>query len=208
MPTYVVRLWLPDRPGTLGQVAAAIGSADADVIGIEILERGAGMAIDELMVSVPEGRSADDVVAALAKVDGVAVEDVHSIAADRPDHGVMALGVVAAFLEAGEERRLDVICDEALKMLEADWVAVVDVAASRVTSASGVVPDTSWLIAFLTGTAHLPASVRSEHTPSDVVWTSLGESGLAMAGERRGRAFRERERQQLDLIGRVAGAVL
>jgi UTP:GlnB (protein PII) uridylyltransferase len=84
MPTYVVRLWLPDRPGTLGQVAAAIGSADADVIGIEILERGAGMAIDELMVSVPEGRSADDVVAALAKVDGVAVEDVHSIAATTP----------------------------------------------------------------------------------------------------------------------------
>jgi len=44
--TVVMRLWLPDLPGTLGRVAAAIGRANGDVIGIEILERGAGMAID------------------------------------------------------------------------------------------------------------------------------------------------------------------
>ena len=51
MQTYVLRLWLPDIPGTLGRVAAAIGEANGDVIGIEILERGAGMAIDELIVT-------------------------------------------------------------------------------------------------------------------------------------------------------------
>jgi hypothetical protein len=207
MPTFVVRLWLPDRPGTLGRVAAAIGSVEADVVGIEILERGAGMAIDEVTIVLPEGRATDDVAVALMKVDGVAVEDIHQIDGDRPDHGVMALGVVANLLEAGD-RKLEVLCRDATSLLESDWFAVIDVSASRVESKHGAIPDVAWLMAFLSGTAHLPPRARSEHTPSDIIWSTLGGSGLAMAGERRGRAFRERERQQLDLIGRVVGAVL
>jgi UTP:GlnB (protein PII) uridylyltransferase len=156
MSHYVIRLWLPDRPGTLGRVAAAIGSAQADVVGIEILERGAGMAIDEVTVSLPEGRSPDDVVAALSSVEGVAVEDLHEIDADRPDHGVMALAVVAAVLESGPESRWRTLCDEASELLEADWLAVVDLATSVVQAAHGTIPDTAWLVAFLAGTSHLP----------------------------------------------------
>ncbi len=60
MQTYVLRLWLPDIPGTLGRVAAAIGAANGDVIGIEILERGASMAIDELIVTLPIGDAGHD----------------------------------------------------------------------------------------------------------------------------------------------------
>src|SRR5687767_13200202 len=54
MALYVVRLWLPDRPGALGQVASRIGAVRGDVVGIEILERGAGRAIDELVVRLPD----------------------------------------------------------------------------------------------------------------------------------------------------------
>jgi len=39
MDTFVVRLWLPDRPGALGQVASRIGAVHGDVVGIKILER-------------------------------------------------------------------------------------------------------------------------------------------------------------------------
>lgn len=53
MNAYVVRVWLPDRPGALGQVASRIGAVRGDVVGIEILERGGGSAIDELVVSLP-----------------------------------------------------------------------------------------------------------------------------------------------------------
>ena len=52
--TYVVRVWMPDRPGALGQVASRIGAVGGDVVGIDILERGAGRAIDELVVELPD----------------------------------------------------------------------------------------------------------------------------------------------------------
>lgn len=203
MSAHVIRLWLPDRPGTLGRVAAAIGSVGADVTGIEILERGAGMAIDEVTIEVPDTTSVDDVVVALARVDGVAVEDVRRLDDERLDHGVMGLSVLADFIESSGD--VDVLVAGLRRLLEADWVAVVDRGRSAVIVASGEVPDPSWLVAFLAGTIHLDDG-GSEHTPSDVIWAHLAGTDLSFAAERRGRAFRAREREQVSAIGRAAGA--
>src|SRR3712207_3240883 len=93
--SYVVRVWLPDRPGALGQVASRIGAVRGDVIGIDILERGAGRAIDELVVVLP----GDDLVDVLAKevneVDGVDVEDIHPWRHDHPDPSFAVLEAAA-----------------------------------------------------------------------------------------------------------------
>ena len=53
MSVYVVRIWLPDRPGALGAAASRTGAVRGDLVGIDILERGAGRAIDELSSSCP-----------------------------------------------------------------------------------------------------------------------------------------------------------
>lgn len=206
--SFVVRLWLPDRPGTLGRVAAAIGRAGGDVIGIEILERGAGMAIDELTVQVDGDDpvvAVDSVVAELATVDGVAVEDVHRVETDRPEPGVLALDVVSGFVTAGSHR-IEVLCRGLRHLLEADWVAVVDTERADLQVTDGRVPDPAWLVAFLVGTNHLPSA--ADHTPSDVVWAPFVGTSFIVAAERSGRAFRARERQQVERIGRIVGAVL
>ncbi|MTB02371.1 MAG: ACT domain-containing protein, partial [Actinobacteria bacterium] len=52
--TYILRVWMPDRPGALGALASRIGAVGGDVTGIDILERGAGRAIDELVVELPD----------------------------------------------------------------------------------------------------------------------------------------------------------
>ena len=205
--SFVIRLWLPDRPGTLGRVAAAIGRAGGDVVGIEILERGAGMAIDELTVLVGEPSVMDAVIAELSTVDGVAVEDVHPVEPDRPEHGVLALDVVSAVVSVTDaSRRLTLLCRGLGELLEAEWIAVVDTQSRTVVIEEGKVPDPAWLIAFLVGTNHLPSA--ADHTPSDVIWAPLSGTDLVVAAERAGRAFRARERQQVERIGRIVGAVL
>lgn len=205
--SFVIRLWLPDRPGTLGRVAAAIGRAGGDVVGIEILERGAGMAIDELTVLVGEPSVMDAVITELSTVDGVAVEDVHPVEPDRPEHGVLALDVVSAVVSVTDaSRRLALLCRGLGELLEAEWIAVVDTESRTVVIEEGSVPDPAWLIAFLVGTNHLPSA--ADHTPSDVIWAPLSGTDLVVAAERAGRAFRARERQQVERIGRIVGAVL
>ena len=74
METYVVRVWVPDRPGALGQVASRIGAVRGDVVGIDILERGGGRAIDELVVMLPSDDVVDLLVAEISQVDEAAVE--------------------------------------------------------------------------------------------------------------------------------------
>ena len=75
METYVLRVWLPDRPGALGAVASRIGAVKGDVIGIEILETGAGQAVDELVVRLPDATLVDLLVNEVRQVDGVRVGD-------------------------------------------------------------------------------------------------------------------------------------
>ena len=76
MIMVVVRVWLPDRPGALGQVASRIGAVRGDVLGIEILERGADRVVDELTVSLPSAELVPLLTSEVDAVDGVSVEDV------------------------------------------------------------------------------------------------------------------------------------
>ena len=89
--TIVVRVWMPDRPGALGQVASRIGAVRGDVLAIEILEQGGGRAIDELTVLLPD----DDLIVLLAAevdaVDGVSVESIRIVDPDRTDASLSAL---------------------------------------------------------------------------------------------------------------------
>ena len=39
MANFVVRVWLPDRPGALGLVASRIGAIGGDIVGVDVLER-------------------------------------------------------------------------------------------------------------------------------------------------------------------------
>src|SRR5256885_6939794 len=104
METYVVRVWLPDRPGALGAVASRIGAVRGDVEGIEILERGGGRAVDDLVVALPEPELVDLLIAEVGQVDGVDVEDVRALGEIPHEPGLMALATAARLAEAKEPK--------------------------------------------------------------------------------------------------------
>ena len=208
MQTYVLRLWLPDFPGTLGRVAAAIGQAGGDVIGIEILERGAGMAIDELIVVIPSDaeNAMEQLIAEVSQVEGVAVEDVHTVALDRPDQSVLALGTAARIMESPRDERLEATCELVREMLESDWCTIMRRGTAIPLAVSGDVPDLPWVVAFLAGTTHLAGDAAHEHTPADIAWAPLDLlDAVIVIGRIRG-AFRLRERQHVTLIARIVSS--
>src|SRR3954452_4548491 len=106
MESYVVRLWLPDRPGALGAVASRIGAVRGDVVGIDILERGAGRAIDELIVELPSEDLLDLLIEEIAQVDGVDVEDVRPLPTPLGDARLDALDTAALLVEQDTVRDL------------------------------------------------------------------------------------------------------
>ena len=136
MITVVVRVWMPDRPGALGQVASRIGAVRGDVLGIEILEQGAGRVIDELTVSLPELALIPLLTAEVDAVDGVSVENTRVVDDDRTDPNLAALATGAALAECSPEDRLDVLCSgvqrlgEAVTALSADRLAALALAST------------------------------------------------------------------------------
>lgn len=204
--TLVARLWLPDVPGTLGLVAAAIGRAGGDVSGIEILERAPGVAVDELLIEIPDDRSVEDLVNEVAAVAGVDIEDVHEVDSHRVDQSILALEVAAQIAQSPLANRIDVVCSSIRALLEADWCSVID--SESIRARSGTVPDEAWLSAFVGGIGHLSESASLEYTPSDVAWAPLAQQGSYVVCGRKQRAFRRRERQHLVLIARIADSTL
>jgi hypothetical protein len=204
--TYIVRVWIPDRPGALGQVASRIGALRGDVVGIEILERGGGRAIDELVVTLPSPDVVDLLVAEIGQVDDAAVEEVRPLDGPLPEAGILALEIAARVVEAPAEQRLALFCAELMHLVGAHWVSAVVLASHEQPVAIGEVPSAAWIAAFVEGSNHLPPEAHAE-APHDLAWVVLSQRGIAVALGRSGIAFRARERQQVALLGRLVDAL-
>lgn len=72
--SYLLRVALPDVPGSLGRLASAIGSAGGNIDAIEIVERTAdGRAIDDVFLANEQGVMPDSIVSACTSLEGVDV---------------------------------------------------------------------------------------------------------------------------------------
>lgn len=78
--TYLLRVVLPDRPGTLGALASALGAEGADILSVDVVERSDGAAVDDLVVDMPASRPPDVLITAAESVRGVVVESVRPFA--------------------------------------------------------------------------------------------------------------------------------
>ncbi len=202
--TVVVRVWLPDRPGALGQVASRIGAVRGDVLAIEVLEVGAGRVIDELVVALPGADLVELMVNEVHAIDGVSVEHVRPVDGPHTESGVLALSLAAelAETEPGAER-LGALAHGVARLAEADWAMVA--AAGEILAATGETPAADWVSALLAGSRHL----GDPHvTSGEILWADLPTSGMWLAAERRGRPVHDRERVRLDLYARIADALL
>lgn len=206
MPAFVLRIWLPDRPGVLGAVATRIGAVGGDVTGIDILERDRGVAVDELVVELPEERLLDPMVAEAGGVPGVKVESVLPSLAPRGDPRLDALETAASLVGHHDVAGLLAgLVERSRKGFDADWVVVMDVASRIYLEKSGQGPTPLWLAAFAAGHRLRDRSEDEEAGgPADLAWATMDIANLVVALGRLQRPFRARERLQLAVLVRIA----
>jgi hypothetical protein len=206
METFIVRVWLPDRPGALGAVASRIGALRGDVVGIEILERGGGRAIDELVVQLPDATVMGLLVSEIAEVDGVDVEDVRPAPGAPADQRLDALDTAAVLVGATTQAALiGELVARAHEVFEAEWAAAVDTERALVAAAVGSPPPAAWLAAFVAGSRSSALVAAGDRGPDDATWSALEGTAVAVVLGRRGRPFRARERRELSALARIAG---
>lgn len=143
MPSYLLRVELEDRPGSLGSLAVALGSVGADILSLDVVERGPGYAIDDLVVDLPPGAMPDTLISAAEARPGVRVDSI------RPHTGLLEahrelelIDHVAAAADRGQ--KIQVLVDEAPRVLRVGWCTVVELGADgpqRVAGSPGA-PET------------------------------------------------------------------
>lgn len=145
---FLLRVELPDVPGSLGRLASSIGEAGGDIEAIEIVEkRHDGTAVDDVLLEMAPGSMPDSIVSACNAIDGVRVIWISRYAAG----GNLFLDLEAVEeLTANPAEALDRLIDLLPITFRADFAA-------RVSDTQGVV-------------------YATEAAPSGLTWVSMGRA--------------------------------
>ncbi|MBB3085882.1 ACT domain-containing protein [Geodermatophilus sabuli] len=121
--SYLLRLVVPDRPGILGAVATALGTAGIDIVSVDVLERGGGVAVDDIVVDLPSDRLPDSLITLAHAVDGVQVESLRPFAGPLDTHRELEL--LESLARAGEGTAVKLLAAELPRVFHSGWAAVL-----------------------------------------------------------------------------------
>lgn len=191
---FLLRVELPDVPGSLGRLATAIGMAGGDIEAIEIVSKHHdGTAVDDVLLEMAPGAMPDSVVSACDAIDGVRVVWISRYGAG---------GNIFLDLEAVEEltaeptRALDRLVELVPVVFRADWAARVSKTDGVVTATGAAPADVAW-----TKLEH-PALLPSEDDNAVLCGARVDGREVIVVGRRGGPPFLDSE---LARLGHLVG---
>ena len=196
---FLLRVELPDVPGSLGRLASAIGEAGGDIEAIEIVEKrhDDGTAVDDVLLELPPGAMPDTIVSACNLLPGVHVVWISRYAAG----GNLFLDLEAVEdLTANPDEALDRLVDLLPVTFRADWAARVHRVHGLRHATEATPPD----LAF----HELVRTERLEVVGDDVnvmVAARLGGNEIVVVGRRGGPEFLDSE---VARVGHLAGLAM
>jgi hypothetical protein len=192
--SFLIRVQLPDSPGILGAVASALGTVGADILSVDVVERGGGTAVDDLVVELPTGRLPDALITAAESVEGVEVDAVRPYAGVLDTHRELELVEEIAEQPASG---LQTLAEGVPRIIRAGWALVVGHSGDTAhrLAASTAAPE-----AELTNLPWMPLEratvLDAEDTWIPATWKELGTELAATPLGKPGRAL---------LVGRPGG---
>ncbi len=169
-----MRVALPDRPGSLGAVATALGTVKADINAVEIVEKYEGFAVDDFMLDLPPGIQPDALITVCTSIPGVEVLWLSHY----PERwGLQGDVDVLNHMTEYAERAEEILTLESPEVFRVTWAALIDRDRRAVTLKTDLAPDLD-----SGGVARLGALdvVRSDELPEG--WLpGWGETLIAVA---------------------------
>jgi hypothetical protein len=213
--SYLLRLVVPDRPGTLGAVATSLGASGIDIVSVDVVERSHGVAVDDIVVELPADRVADSLITAAMAVPGVQVESLRPFAGPLDTH--RELDLLEALAPAGEGTA-KVLAAELPRVFRSGWAVVLSGPGTdaRLLAASDAAPSLEgvrlpWLP--MRSPLLLPSEgdwvpQRWQELAVEMMAAPLGDEGTAvLLGRSGGPAFRRSELLRLTHLTGIAATV-
>lgn len=141
---YLIRILLPDTPGSLGRLAEAIGEVGGNIQSVDVVEVfPEGTVMDDLVVSLPQHVMADALITAAHAIEGVEVDSLRPFSGtvDRRGQIKMLADVAGASTHSDLLAQLVANIPRVLTSTWAILLQVKDGTAQRVTASPAAPED-------------------------------------------------------------------
>ncbi len=143
---FLMRVTLPDRPGSLGAVATAMGRVGGDINAVEIVEKADGVVVDDFIVDLPPNQLPESLVTACQHLEGVRVEWISRY----PEGGGLQSDLEALErMTADPANAAETLVSLCPVVFRSHWALLLDVTTDdvRATSATTLAPDVTPTVA-------------------------------------------------------------
>ncbi|OHR32607.1 amino acid-binding ACT domain protein [Corynebacterium sp. HMSC074C05] len=124
--SYLLRIQLPDEPGALGYVAAALGEVEGDIRSVDVVDYGAnGVVVDDIVVDLPMGLLPDTLITAAQSISGVEVDSIRPFSGSVDRRGQIALLAKFSQHTKNLDRALGDVVDGLPQTMTAGWAIVL-----------------------------------------------------------------------------------
>lgn len=120
--SYLLRVQLPDRPGSLGSLAVALGSVGADIVSFDVVHRSDGIVVDDLVVDIAPGKLPDTLITAAERLTDVHVDSIRPFSGLLDGHRELELVDRVA---GATNDRVQVLVEGVPKAMRVAWCLVI-----------------------------------------------------------------------------------
>lgn len=200
--SYLLRVQLPDVPGSLGRLATAIGAAGGNIDAIEIVSRSEGSAVDDVFLAGDTTVMPDSIVSACQQLGGVEVLWISRYAAGT--NLFLDLEAVEAMTQAPQEAA-NTLVDLVPQVFRADW----GVRARRNGNGLEILHRTSAAPAELPDKTPWPAERVADAVIDELLLLAapLGADEAVVIARRGGPEFMDSELARLRHLVQLAGSI-
>ena len=219
--SYLLRIQLPDEPGTLGYVAAALGEVEGDIRSVDVVDYGAnGVVVDDIVVDLPMGLLPDTLITAAQSISGVEVDSIRPFSGSVDRRGQIALLAKFSQHTKNLDRALGDVVDGLPQTMTAGWAIVLGEQSDghwvRRASSTAAPEDNGRTL------PEAPIDSPRNLDPDEETWlpedwtvmdssiaaTPMGEGLVLVIGRPGGPDFLPSEVEHLGRIGTIVGAII
>lgn len=222
--SYLIRVMLPDVPGSLGKLADALGTVEGNIQSVDVVQvfsegEHGNYAMDDIVVTLPSSRLPDSLISAAQSVDGVEVDSIRPFSGTVDRRGQINLLASVAQHRNNVVAAMAELVDVLPRTMTSGWAVVMDISgqAKRVAASPAAPEDDGRnpVIHKVTDARILDPETETWIPESwtlleaALAATPIGDTGmLLVVGRPGGPDFLASEVEHLGHLGDIAGAIL
>lgn len=142
--SYLIRVLLPDTPGSLGKLADAFGEVQGNIQSVDVVEvLPDHTAMDDIVVTLPQGALPDSLISAAQQVEGVEVDSIRPFSGTVDRRGQIRLLASVGAARRDVTKAAQELVDTLPRTMSSGWAILLDANATGATrvAASPAAPE-------------------------------------------------------------------